>query len=262
MLVHAASLPVPPRSLWHSDPGPLARLSLAGGGVRAARRIMTALLVIRCWRVCCLGLHCASIWGAGRRPRSSPGKRLRSPSCARRCRRHAFLACPPGYCSAAEADRRARHSTCLGSAFHEYWTEVISGEKRMVSVAADPDARRLCLHPALAHLSFPRHRHGRVCSARARSVEPCHFQPVAIRRIRFRGRIASGSRRWLALLERWRGRRASQSDPDDGALPSNAERPSITPGCRMRRRCGRPAAGTEPRCDASPAGMNTGGRQW
>jgi hypothetical protein len=55
--------------------------------------------------------------------------------------RPSFLACPPGYCLAAEAVA----SPAFGlpqDRLHTFWTEVISREKRMAAVAADPDNGR------------------------------------------------------------------------------------------------------------------------
>jgi uncharacterized protein (DUF1499 family) len=53
-----------------------------------------------------------------------------------------FLACPPGYCAAGEAIASPVFDLPW-ERLHDYWTEVISGEKRMVSVIADNDTRRL-----------------------------------------------------------------------------------------------------------------------
>src|SRR5205807_2783598 len=83
--------------------GPPARLSLArGGGVGVGRRIRTALLVIGL-TVLLLGLALRIYMGSGAEDRLKPGEvvsiaELRSP-----LPKNAFLACPHGYCAAAEA---------------------------------------------------------------------------------------------------------------------------------------------------------------
>ena len=55
--------------------------------------------------------------------------------------RAAFLSCPAGYCSAAEAITSPVFDAPW-ERLRNYWAEVISGEKRMTPVQADPDLRR------------------------------------------------------------------------------------------------------------------------
>jgi len=52
-----------------------------------------------------------------------------------------FLFCPPGYCLASEAIASPVFPLPW-ERLHEYWTEVISGEKRVETIVADPDHRR------------------------------------------------------------------------------------------------------------------------
>jgi uncharacterized protein (DUF1499 family) len=52
-----------------------------------------------------------------------------------------FLFCPPGYCPAAEAVASPVFALPW-ERLRDYWTEVISGEKRVEAIAADPDDRR------------------------------------------------------------------------------------------------------------------------
>jgi Protein of unknown function (DUF1499) len=61
---------------------------------------------------------------------------LRSP-----LRQPRFLACPPHYCPADEAVASPVFDLPWNR-LHDYWIEVISPEKRMVSVAADAGSRR------------------------------------------------------------------------------------------------------------------------
>ena len=55
--------------------------------------------------------------------------------------KQAFLACPPSYCAAAEAIPSPVFDMPWDR-LHQYWTEVISGQPRMVAVMANEDARR------------------------------------------------------------------------------------------------------------------------
>jgi uncharacterized protein (DUF1499 family) len=52
-----------------------------------------------------------------------------------------FLACPPDYCSIAEAIASPVFDLPW-ERLRDYWKEVIAGEKRIVTVVADADARR------------------------------------------------------------------------------------------------------------------------
>ncbi len=52
-----------------------------------------------------------------------------------------FLFCPPGYCPAAEAVASPVFPLPW-ERLREYWTEVISGEKRVETIVSDPDNRR------------------------------------------------------------------------------------------------------------------------
>jgi Protein of unknown function (DUF1499) len=141
MLVHGASFPCCGRSYVIVRLEPLARLSLArGGGVRVDRRIRTALLVIGL-TVLLLGLALRIYMGSGAEDRLKPEEavgisELRSP-----LPKNAFLACPPGYCAAAEAITSPVFDMAWDR-LREYWMEMISGEKRIVRALADPGSRR------------------------------------------------------------------------------------------------------------------------
>ncbi len=110
-------------------------LATAGEGVRVARRIMTAL-VATVLALVVLGLTLRIYMGREAEDRLAPGEavsiaELRSP-----LPKPSFLACPPGYCSAAEAIASPMFDLPWDR-LHDYWIEVISGQKRLVSVAAD-----------------------------------------------------------------------------------------------------------------------------
>jgi uncharacterized protein (DUF1499 family) len=53
-----------------------------------------------------------------------------------------FLACPPNYCSAAKAITSPVFEVPLDR-LRDYWIEVISGEKRLVSVTTDSEPWRI-----------------------------------------------------------------------------------------------------------------------
>jgi Protein of unknown function (DUF1499) len=117
------------------------QLATAGGWVRLARRI-TTVLVAGALGLVVFGVAVRMYMGREAEDRLSPGETvgitdLRSP-----LPKAGFLACPPGYCSAGEAVVSPIFDVPW-ERLHDYWTEVMAGEKRMVSVAADTDVRRL-----------------------------------------------------------------------------------------------------------------------
>jgi hypothetical protein len=65
-----------------------------------------------------------------------------------------FLACPDGYCSAAEAVASPVFDQPWNRLF-EYWKEVVSGEKRLMNATADPDSRRFVYIQRSATFRFP-----------------------------------------------------------------------------------------------------------
>src|SRR6516162_287143 len=65
-----------------------------------------------------------------------------------------FLACPPGYCPAAKGITSPVFELPWDR-LRDYWIEVISGEKRLVSVATDPEPRQLAYIQHSAIFRFP-----------------------------------------------------------------------------------------------------------
>ena len=127
-----------PSLLWHSEE---LTTSDREGGVRVARRII-AILVAGAMGLAALGVAVRIYMGREAEDRLAAGEtigisELRSP-----LPEPSFLACPPGYCAAVEAIASPVFDVPW-ERLHDYWTEVISGEKRMVSVVADNDTRRL-----------------------------------------------------------------------------------------------------------------------
>ena len=107
--------------------------------MRVGRRIRTALLVIGL-TVLLLGLALRIYMGSGAEDRLKPGEavgisELRSP-----LPKNAFLACPPGYCAAAEAITSPVFDMAWDR-LREYWMEMISGEKRIVRVGDNSGPR-------------------------------------------------------------------------------------------------------------------------
>jgi hypothetical protein len=87
------------------------------------------------------GLALRIYMGSGAEDRVAPEeavsiRELRSP-----LPKNSFLACSPGYCSAAEAITSPVFDLPWDR-LRDYWIEMISGEKRLVRAAADLGARR------------------------------------------------------------------------------------------------------------------------
>jgi hypothetical protein len=118
----------------------LKSLAAAGEGVRVARRIMTALLATVLALVM-LGLALRIYMGREAEDRLVAGEAVSIRWLPSPLPKGSFLACPANYCSAAEAVASPVFDLPW-ERLDEYWIEIVSGEKRMVSVAADPDARQ------------------------------------------------------------------------------------------------------------------------
>lgn len=109
--------------------------------MRVARRIIT-VLVAGVLGLAALGVAVRIYMGREAEDRLVAGEtigitELRSP-----LPKNSFLACPPGYCSAGEAIASPVFDVPW-ERLYDYWTEVISGEKRVASVVADTNTRRL-----------------------------------------------------------------------------------------------------------------------
>jgi uncharacterized protein (DUF1499 family) len=121
--------------------------------VRVARRIMTAL-VATVLVLAVLGLTLRIYMGREAEDRLAAGEavsiaELRSP-----LPKAGFVACPPDYCSAAKAIASPVFELPRDR-LRDYWIEVISGEKRLVSVAANPEPWRLVYIQHSPILRFP-----------------------------------------------------------------------------------------------------------
>ena len=108
--------------------------------MRVARRIMTTLVAVM-FGLAIAGLALRIYMGREAEDRLTGSEAVSIAALRSPLPRPSFLACPPDYCSVAEAVT----SPVFGlpsDRLHAFWTEVISPEKRMVLVAADPDRGR------------------------------------------------------------------------------------------------------------------------
>jgi uncharacterized protein (DUF1499 family) len=108
--------------------------------VRIARRIMmalvTAMLVLALF-----GLALRIYMGREAEDHLTSAEKVEIAELRSPLPRSGFLACPPDYCSAAEAIASPVFEVPW-ERLRDYWTEVIATEKRLVTVAANPDLGR------------------------------------------------------------------------------------------------------------------------
>ena len=112
----------------------------------------------------------------------------------------AFVTCPAGYCPAAEAVPSPSFDVPWAR-LHDYWTEVVSGEKRMILVRADPDVRRFVYIQHSPTFRFPD-----IITVEFVSLSPARSSIAVYSRSRY-GKYDFGKNRkrvekWLALLQR------------------------------------------------------------
>jgi uncharacterized protein (DUF1499 family) len=111
-----------------------------------------------------------------------------------------FLFCPPRYCAAAEATASPVFPMPW-ERLREYWTEVISGEKRVETIAADPDERRFVYIQHSPTFRFPD-----IITVEFVQLAPNRSSIAIYSRSRY-GHYDFGKNRkrvgkWLALLEK------------------------------------------------------------
>jgi uncharacterized protein (DUF1499 family) len=104
--------------------------------VRVARRIITAL-VATVLALAVLGLGVRIYLGRDAEDRLAPGEAVSMSELRAPLPKTSFLACPPGYCQAAEAVTSPVFNVPW-ERLREYLIEMISAEKRIVAVVADP----------------------------------------------------------------------------------------------------------------------------
>lgn len=168
--------------------------------MRVARQIIT-ILVASALGLAALGVAVRIYMGREAEDRLAPGEtigiaELRSP-----LPKAGFLACPPGYCSAGEAIASPVFDVPW-ERLHDYWTEVISGEKRMVSAAADTDTWRRLFY--IQH--SPTFRFPDVITVEFVAPGPDRSSIAIYSRSRYGesdfGKNRKRVEKWLALLER------------------------------------------------------------
>lgn len=115
-------------------------LAAAGGRVRVVRRSLTALVAM-VLGLAAFGLAMRIYFGREAENRLAPSEAVEIAALPSPFPKPGFLACPPGYCPAAEA-LVSPVFVVPWERLQEYWTEVISGEKRVETIMADADSRR------------------------------------------------------------------------------------------------------------------------
>jgi hypothetical protein len=108
--------------------------------VRVVRRILTPLVAI-VLGLAAFGLAVRIYMGREAENRIAPSEAISIAELHSPLPKPGFLFCPTGYCPAAEAIASPVFPLPW-ERLHEYWTEVVSGEKLVETIAADPDGRR------------------------------------------------------------------------------------------------------------------------
>ena len=108
--------------------------------MRVVRRILTPL-VATVLALAAFGLAVRIYMGREAENRLAPSEAVSLPELHSPLPKPSFLLCPPGYCAAAEA-LASPVFPLPWERLQEYWTEVISGERRVETISADPDERR------------------------------------------------------------------------------------------------------------------------
>jgi hypothetical protein len=108
--------------------------------VRVGRPIKAALLGLGL-AILLPGLALRIYMGSGAEDRLAPQEAVSIPELRSPLPKSAFLACPSGYCSAAEAITSPIFDLSWDR-LRDYWIEMISGEARVVRAVADLGPRR------------------------------------------------------------------------------------------------------------------------
>jgi Protein of unknown function (DUF1499) len=167
--------------------------------VRIVRRSLTALVALLLG-LAAFGLAMRIYFGREAENRLAPSEAVDIAALHSPLPKPAFLACPPGYCPAAEAIVSPVFAVPW-ERLHEYWTEVISGEKRVEPIMADPDSRRFVFIQHSPTFRFPD-----VITVEFVQLGPGRSSIAIYSRSRY-GEYDFGKNRkrvvrWLALLEK------------------------------------------------------------
>ena len=167
--------------------------------MRKVRWILTAL-VVTLLGVAALGLAVRIYMGRDAENRLAPSEAVNITELQSPLPRPGFLFCPPGYCPAAEAIASPVFPMPW-ERLREYWTEVISGEKRVETIVADPDDRRFVYIQHSPTFRFPD-----IITVEFVQLGPNRSSIAVYSRSRY-GQYDFGKNRkrvgkWLALLEK------------------------------------------------------------
>jgi uncharacterized protein DUF1499 len=167
--------------------------------VRVARRVLSALVAI-VLGLAASGLGVRIYMGREAENRLAPGEagsiaELRPPF-----PKPGFVACPPSYCPDAEAIASPVFALPWERLL-AYWSELISGQKRLEAIAADPDRRRIVYIQRSPTFRFPD-----VITVEFVPLGPDRSSIAIYSRSRY-GEYDFGKNRkrvvrWLALLEK------------------------------------------------------------
>jgi len=167
--------------------------------MRAARRILTALLGT-VLVIFVLGLALRIYMGREAEDRLAPGEAVRIAELRSPLPKPSYLACPPDYCPTAEAVASPQFEMPWAR-LYEYWAEVTSGEKRMVRIVNDPDARRFVYIQHSPTFRFPD-----IVTVEFIPLGPTRSSVAIFSRSRYGeydfGKNRKRVGRWLALLEK------------------------------------------------------------
>ena len=167
--------------------------------MRVVRRILT-LLVATVLGMATLGLAVRIYMGREAENRLAPSEAVSLAELHSPLPKPGFLYCPPGYCPAAEAVASPVFPMPW-ERLREYWTEVISGQRRVEMIAADPDNRRLVYIQHSPTFRFPD-----IITVEFVPLGPNRSSIAVYSRSRY-GHYDFGKNRkrvgkWLALLEK------------------------------------------------------------
>ena len=167
--------------------------------MRKVRWLLTPLVVILLG-VAAFGLAVRIYMGRDAEHRLAPGEAVSIAELHSPLPKPGFLFCPPGYCPAAEAVASPVFPLPW-ERLRDYWTEVISGEKRVETIAPDPDNRRFVYIQHSAAFRFPD-----IITVEFVQLGPNRSSIAIYSRSRY-GRYDFGKNRkrvgkWLALLEK------------------------------------------------------------
>ena len=167
--------------------------------MRVVRRILTPLVAI-VLGLAAFGLAVRIYMGREVENRIAPSEAISIAELHSPLPKPGFLFCPTGYCPAAEAIASPVFPLPW-ERLHEYWTEVVSGEKRVETIVADPDDRRFVYIQHSPTFRFPD-----IITVEFVPLGP-HRSSIAIYSRSRYGHYDFGKNRkrvgkWLALLEK------------------------------------------------------------